>query len=140
MSLIRNEPWSLLNRLNRDFDGFLSGTPANAVAFIPPVDVREESDRFVVEADLPGVAPDEIEVTAEKGVLTIRGERKGEKREQAAGYERLERVHGSFTRRFALPENVQTDAIRARVTHGVLEVSIPKQPEIAAKRVSVEAA
>lgn len=140
MSLIRNEPWALLNRLNRDFDGLLASTPGGTVAFIPPVDVREEKDRFLVEADLPGVAPADIEVTAEKGVLTIRGERKGEKREQASGYERIERVSGSFTRRFALPENVQADAIRARFAHGVLEVAIPKQPEIAAKRVTVEAA
>jgi HSP20 family protein len=140
MSLIRNEPWSLLNRLNREFDGFLSDAPANAVAFIPPVDVHEEADRFVVEADLPGVSPEEIDITAEKGVLTIRGERKSARREQGAGYERLERVTGSFTRRFALPENVQADAIRARFTHGVLEVSIPKQPVVAAKRVAVEAA
>ncbi|MEN9705658.1 MAG: hypothetical protein RLZZ393_1537, partial [Pseudomonadota bacterium] len=87
MTLIRNEPWSLLSRLNRDFDGFLSpAAPASAVAFIPPVDVREEADRFVVEADLPGVSPADIDVTAEKGVLTIKGERKSEKREQAAGY------------------------------------------------------
>lgn len=141
MSLIRNEPWSLLNRLNRDLDGFLSAAaPANAVAFIPPVDVREEADRFVVEADLPGVSPADIDVTAEKGVLTIKGERKSEKREQAAGYERIERVGGSFLRRFTLPENAQADAIRARVANGVLEVTIPKQPEIAAKRVTVEAA
>jgi HSP20 family protein len=141
MSLIRNEPWSLLNRLNRDFDGLLSATaPANAVAFIPPVDVREEADRFVVEADLPGVSPTDIDVTAEKGVLTIKGERKNGQREQAAGYERLERVAGSFLRRFTLPENAQAEAIRARFTHGVLEVSIPKQPEVAATRVAVEAA
>ena len=139
MNVIRNEPWSLLNRLNRDIDGFLSAG-ATATAFIPPVDVREEADRFLVEADLPGVPPSDIEVTAEKGVLTIRGERKHEKREAAAGYERVERSTGSFTRRFALPENVQADAIRARFNHGVLEVTIPKQPLVAAKRVTVEAA
>jgi HSP20 family protein len=102
--------------------------------------VREEKERFVVQADLPGVAPTDIDVTAEKSVLTLRGERKQEKREESTGYERIERVSGSFTRRFALPENVQADAIKARFTHGVLEVSIPKQPEVAAKRVVVEAA
>jgi HSP20 family protein len=139
MNVAIREPWSLLNRLNRDFDGFL-GTPSNSVAFIPAVDVQEEKDRYVVLADLPGVKPEDIEVTAEKGILTLRGERKTEKRENAEGYERLERVSGSFTRRFALPENVQGDAIKAKFTHGVLEVSIPKQPEVAAKRVRVEAA
>jgi len=140
MNIAIREPWGLLNRLTRDFDGFL-GTPASTeVAFIPAVDVREEKERFVVQADLPGVRPEDIEVTAEKGILTLRGERKAEKRENAEGYERVERVAGSFTRRFALPENVQADAIKAKYTNGVLEVAIPKQPVVAAKRVTVEAA
>jgi HSP20 family protein len=139
MNIAIREPWHLLNRLNRDLDGFL-GAPSTEVAFIPAVDVHEEKDRFVVKADLPGVAPADIEVTAEKGVLTLRGERKAEKRDSAEGYERLERVSGSFTRRFALPENVQAEAIKAKFAHGVLEVAIPKQPVTAAKRVVVEAA
>lgn len=138
MSIAIREPWGLLNRLSRDFDGLVAGTPPTDVAFIPPVDVREEAGRFLVQADLPGVAPDDIEVTAEKGVLTLRGERKAEKRDETAGYERIERVSGSFTRRFALPENVQADAIKAKFTHGVLEISIPKQPAVPAKKVQVE--
>jgi HSP20 family protein len=137
MNIAIREPWGLLNRLNRDLDGLLSN-PSTEVAYIPAVDVYEEKDRFVVKADLPGVQPDQIDVTAEKGILTLRGERKSDKREQAEGYERLERVTGSFTRRFALPENVQADAIKAKFTYGVLEVSIPKQPVVAAKRVAVE--
>lgn len=137
MNIAIREPWHLLNRLNRDLDGFLN-SPSTEVAFIPAVDVYEEKDRFVVKADLPGVQPDEIEVTAEKGILTLRGERKSEKRESHEGYERLERVSGSFARRFQLPENVQAEAIKAKFTHGVLEVTIPKQPEVAAKRVTVE--
>ncbi len=139
MNIAIREPWGLLNRFARDFDSY-AGTPSTNVAFIPAVDVHEEKDRFVVRADLPGVKPDEIEITAEKGILTLRGERKSEKSENAEGYERVERVSGSFTRRFALPENVQADAIKAKFTHGVLEVSIPKQPVVAAKRVTVEAA
>jgi HSP20 family protein len=137
MNIAIREPWGLLNRLNRDLDGLLSN-PSTEVAYIPPVDVYEEKERFVVKADLPGVLPEQLEVTAEKGILTLRGERKSENREQAEGYERIERVTGSFTRRFALPENVQADAIKAKFTHGVLEVSIPKQPVVPAKRVSVE--
>jgi HSP20 family protein len=137
MNIAIREPWGLLNRLNRDLDGLLSN-PSTEVAYIPPVDVYEEKDRFVVKADLPGVLPEQLEVTAEKGILTLRGERRTENRERTEGYERLERVTGSFTRRFALPENVQADAIKAKFTHGVLEVSIPKQPEVAAKRVAVE--
>jgi HSP20 family protein len=139
MNIAIREPWGLLNRLNRELDGFV-GTPAGTVAFIPAVDVHEEKDRFVVKADLPGVKPEDIEVTAEKGILTLRGERKSEKPENTEGYERLERVSGSFTRRFALPENVQADAIKARFVNGVLEVAIPKQPQVTARRVTVEAA
>jgi HSP20 family protein len=137
MSIAIREPWGLLNRFSREFDG-LVGNPSSEVAFIPAVDVHEEKERFVVQADLPGVKPDDIEVTAEKGILTLRGERKSEKRENGEGYERLERVTGSFTRRFALPENVQADAIKAKFNHGVLEVTIPKQPVVAAKRVQIE--
>jgi HSP20 family protein len=138
MSITLREPWQFLNQFNRNIG--VVGANSASVSFIPAVDVREEKDRFVVQADLPGVAPTDIDVTAEKGVLTLRGERKQEKREESAGYERIERVSGSFTRRFALPENAQAEAIKARFTHGVLEVSIPKQPEVAAKRVVVEAA
>ncbi|MEP7313489.1 MAG: Hsp20/alpha crystallin family protein [Pseudomonadota bacterium] len=140
MNIVRHEPWTLLSRWNRDFDSYVAARPASSVAFIPAVDVREESDRYVVQADLPGVAPADIEVSAEKGVLTISGERKSEKREEKAGYARIERTAGSFKRRFALPDTAQTDAIKARFTQGVLEVSIPKQAQPAATRITVEAA
>ncbi len=141
MSIVRHEPWTVLSRWHRDFDQFFgTEAPRSSVAWIPSVDVREEQDRFVVQADLPGVAAGDVDVTAEKGVLTIRGERKQEKREERSGYERIERVAGNFVRRFTLPETAQADAIKARLVNGVLEVSIPKQPEPAAKKVTVEAA
>jgi HSP20 family protein len=132
---------------NRDFDGlFGSGAPsaAQSVAWIPSVDVREESERFVVTADLPGVDAKDIEITTDKGVLTIKGERKYEERDAAQasdyGYQRVERVSGSFLRRFTLPENVQLDNIQARHTNGVLEVVLPKAAQPVAKRVTVQAA
>ena len=136
MSIVQYQPWSLFNRLSRDLDGFV--TSATAAPYSPPVDVHEEAERFVVFADLPGVNLDDIEITADKGVLSIRGERKAEKRETAQGYERVERVSGSFARRFALPDNVQADNIKARYNNGVLEVSIPKQPVQQARRVAIE--
>lgn len=140
MNIAIREPWGLLNRLSRDLDGFLAAPAGSNVSYIPAVDVHEEKDAFVLTADLPGVKPEDIEVTAEKGVLTLRGERKSERREDAVGYERIERVTGSFVRRFTLPDNVQGDDIKAKFTHGVLSVSIPKKPEVAPKRVTVEAA
>ena len=127
---------------NRDFDGLFNGAAANAqsVAWIPSVDVREEAERFVVQADLPGVDAKDIEITTDKGVLTIKGERKYEQRDANQGYERVERVSGGFLRRFTLPENVQLDNIQARHTNGVLEVVLPKAPQQVAKRVTVQAA
>jgi len=139
MNIAIREPWSLLNRLNRDLDAAWGARNGN-VAFIPAVDVQEEGEQYVLSADLPGVTPEDIEITAEKGVLTLRGERKSSKREGANGYERIERVNGTFVRRFTLPDNVQADAIKAKFAHGVLTVTLPKHPEVAPKRVVVEAA
>ena len=109
------------------------------MAFIPAVDVREEADRFVSRPICRALQPADIDVTAEKGVLTLRGERKAEKRE-AVGRLRAPRACDRQLSRAAspCPENVQADAIKAKFTHGVLEVSIPKQPVVAAKRVQVE--
>jgi HSP20 family protein len=137
MNIAIREPWGLFNRLSRELD--VRSTAASAdVSYIPAVDVREEKDAFVLQADLPGVKPEDIDVTAEKGILTLKGRRQIDKREGAVGYERIERVAGNFTRRFSLPDNVQADAIKAKFTNGVLEVSIPKQAEVAPKRVAVE--
>ncbi len=102
---------------------------ARNVAWIPSVDVHEE-------ADLPGVSPDDIEITADAGVLTIKGERKANVPHADGNYQRVERVAGNFVRRFTLPESAQTDAIKATHTNGVLELFIPKQvkPRPAASR------
>jgi HSP20 family protein len=137
MNIAIREPWGLFNRLSRELD--VRATAASSdVSYVPAVDVREEKDAFVLQADLPGVKPEDIDVTAEKGILTLKGKRLIEQRESAVGYERIERVAGNFTRRFSLPDNVQADAIKAKFANGVLEVSIPKHAEVAAKKVTVE--
>jgi len=146
MTVVQYEPWTLVNRLQRRFDralgdAFAAGnsTPSN-VAWIPSVDVYEEADRYVVRADLPGVDAKDIEITAENGVLTLKGERHADKREQKDGYTRVERVAGGFVRRFTLPETVTTDAIKASQSNGVLELVIPKQPKPEPRRIKIEAA
>src|SRR5688500_13773818 len=108
MTIVRYEPWGFVNRFHRDafrnFGRFLQeDAPAtaaaaepNRVGWLPSVDVREEENRFVVQVDLPGVDNKDIEITAEKGVLTIKGERKSEQKKSEAGYERVERVAGTF--------------------------------------------
>lgn len=125
---------------NRDFGLFGSAFGSQPVAWIPSVDVREEGEKFVVTADLPGVDAKDIEVTTDKGVLTIKGERKYQQRDAQQGYERVERVSGSFLRRFTLPDNVQVDAIQARHANGVLELVLPKAAQAVAKRITVQAA
>jgi HSP20 family protein len=111
-----------------------------AVSWIPSVDVHEANDRFVVRADLPGVDPQDIEITTERGTLTLRGERRAENTTDSANVHRVERVAGTFVRRFTLPENARVDAITATHTNGVLELSIPKEPKPEPRRIRVEAA
>jgi HSP20 family protein len=144
MTIVRYEPWALLSRFQRQFDRALGesadGAGTASVSWIPHVDVREEAERFVVAADLPGVDGKDIEVTADKGVLTIRGERRSESKTSADGFERVERATGSFLRRFSLPESADAEAIKARHVNGVLEVTIPKRPQEQPRRISVQAA
>jgi HSP20 family protein len=145
MTLIRYEPWQVMGRLQRQIDQIFgdsfaspAATGENSVAWIPTVDIHEEPEKFVVRADLPGVDPKDISITAENRVLTLRGQRQFERSETQKGFERLERVEGSFLRRFTLPNNVQDDQIKARHVNGVLEVTIPKVATPEPHRVSVE--
>ncbi len=146
MSLIRYEPWALMNRFQGDLSRLLEDrygpdeSRTSVSDWTPAVDIKEEQDRFVLRADVPGVEPEGIEVTMENGVLTVRGERQFENREQKDGYRRVERASGRFYRRFTLPDTADSDAITARSQNGVLEVAIPKQPQVRPRRISVEQA
>lgn len=106
----------------------------------PRVDIREDADRFVIHADLPGIDPQDIEVQMDKGILSIRGERSTEAGIDGERYARIERRHGRFHRRFALPDSADAEAITAHGRHGVLEVVIPKKPETTPRRIHVGAA
>ena len=147
MNVAFYEPWRLANRLHRDLDR-LMGAPvapgedeAAAVAsWIPAIDIREEEKQFVLHADLPGVDPENIEVTLDNGVLTIRGRRELAERDERKGYRRVERISGEFYRRFSLPDTADSNSVKARCANGVLEVTIPKQPQVLPRRISVESA
>jgi HSP20 family protein len=139
MSVLRYEPWALLNRLHREFDQSFEAAARDA-SWTPAVDIHEEAERFLVRADLPGVKPTDIEVTADKGVLTLRGERQIDKKEVDGHYSRVERVAGKFVRTFTLPDNVQTDAIKAQFKDGVLELTIPKVAKVEPRRIEILAA
>jgi HSP20 family protein len=144
MAVVRYEPWSVVNRLHQSLDhlfneAFNSPEAASSpnVTWVPRVDIHEEKERFVVLADVPGVEPKDIDITADNGVLTVRGERRAEKRETENGYERIERVSGSFVRRFKLPEGANTESITAKQANGVLEVTIPKTPAAQPRRITI---
>lgn len=141
MTIVRYEPWALVNRLARHFEQSLAeGADGASVSWIPHVDIHEEADRFVVSADLPGVEGKNIDVTADKGVLTIKGERRSEKKTSEDAFERVERASGTFLRRFTLPESVDAEAIKATHVNGVLELAIPKRPQAQPRRITVQAA
>ena len=114
MTIVRYEPWAFVGRLQRQLDRALGEVADGAtVSWIPRVDIHEEDDRFVVTADLPGVEGKDIEITAEKGVLTLKGERRSEKKSSTNGFESIERASGTFLRRFTLPESLDGLGIQA---------------------------
>jgi HSP20 family protein len=147
MTLIRYEPWSTLNQLhgqiNRLFDGELergSESSAATADWIPPADVEEYADRFVLKLDVPGVDVDAIEITLDKGLLSVSGERAKEVFAKDVQRSRSERPHGRFHRRFTLPDTVDAAAVRATGRNGIVEVTIPKQPTAKPRRIQVATA
>ncbi len=146
MTLARFEPWSIVDLLHRDL-GRLTGNRAaladgeDSVAdWVPAVDIVEEPERFVLRADLPGVDPANIDISMDAGVLTVTGNREAADTAENASYQRIERVNGRFLRRFSLPDTADADGVAAKSSNGILEVTIPKQPEIKARRITVESA
>ena len=126
----------------RFFDGGIQqggNEDSNVVTsqWTPHVDIREEVDRFVLLADIPGVEPGDIEVQMDKGMLAIKGERSLESRNEGASFSRVERRHGTFHRRFALPDSANPEGITASGRNGVLEIVIPKRPETTPRRIQV---
>jgi len=135
-------PLGLLGRLVQEQDKLLRNLsePDTVTDWSPAVDIREEDKRFVLQADLPGVDPDAIEVTMDDGVLTLTGSRKSESSDAKPGYKRFERVSGTFMRRFTLPETANGEEISAETCHGVLEISIPKQAKPQPRKITVRSA
>jgi len=142
MSLMKYEPWSLLEQMRREMDRAMDtrtaeGSSVATSDWVPAVDIKEEKDAFVIVADIPGVDPKDIEVHMENGMLTIKGEKESEKKEEREGYKRVERSYGSFYRRFSLPDSADPDKISAKSNNGVLEVRIGKQEKVQPRKISV---
>ncbi len=125
-----------INRFAAADDGDQSDVVTSQWA--PRVDIREEAGRFLILADIPGVDPKDIEVSMDKGILTLKGERSASAVQENERYTRVERSHGVFHRRFALPDSADAEGIKASGRHGVLEISIPKRPESTPRRITIE--
>jgi HSP20 family protein len=149
MSLIRYEPYTLLDRLQTEFlksslrapfvrDNVADDNQEIAVShWRPAVDIREEKDRYIIHADLPGVVAKDIEITMEAGVLTLKGERASDKTEDREGYKRVERVRGTFYRSFSLPDTADATRVEATSKDGVLEIILPKLVKSQPRRITV---
>ena len=145
MTFRRFEPWNYLDLLHRDLDRLVgdrrrSSDDDSVADWTPAVDILEEKERFVLRADVPGVRPDDIDVSMDNGILSVSGERHPIARDDESGVQRIERATGRFLRRFTLPETANAEAITAKCADGILEVTIPKAPEVQARRITVEAA
>ena len=143
LHLTRYEPWSLhrdfLNEFNRLFDRANgSDESTSAVAeWAPSVDIEEHADRYVLHADVPGVDPKDIEITLDKGVLTLSGSREKAVEQKTVESRRIERITGRFLRRFTLPESVDAENVKATGRLGVLEVVIPKREAAKPRKIAV---
>jgi len=145
MSLVRYQPWNSIEQLRREMGRMLEGHPSSEEGsniatsdWVPAVDIKETENDFLIHADIPGVDPDDIDVHMEDGMLTIKGERESETKEEKEGYKRVERQRGSFYRRFSLPDTANADKISAKSKNGVLEITIPKQEKSQPRKIKVK--
>ena len=141
-TLIRYQPWALHRELANEFNRFFERAESDATTgagaeWSPAVDIEEHADKFVIYADVPGVDPKSIEITLEKGLLTLSGSREKAVEAKDVQPRRVERSAGRFVRRFTLPDTVDGEAVTARTANGVLELAIPKRPAAQPRKIVV---
>ncbi|OFW25956.1 MAG: molecular chaperone [Acidobacteria bacterium RIFCSPLOWO2_02_FULL_59_13] len=145
-SMIRWEPFrelaTLRDRMDRLFDQYSRGWGADegltTSLWNPPVDVYETNESIVIKADLPEVAPNDVDIAVQGNTLTVRGERKRESEIHEKDYHRVERSYGTFARSFTLPATIDADKIEANFSQGVLKINLPKREESKPKQVKVK--
>ena len=146
MSITRYDPFrdlkTLQDEVNRLFStNFSRGFGDEGIArgvWTPNVDIFENKDEIVLEAELPGMNREDFELTIENNVLTLRGERRFEKKDEADNYHRVERAYGAFTRSFTLPQTVSGEGAAAEYKNGVLRVVLRKREEVKARRIEIK--
>jgi HSP20 family protein len=130
-------PWDLMRRMSAELDRLVHDQDVG-VDWIPQVEVAERKDAVVVRVELAGVAPDEVDVTMDNGILTISGQRQSERREEQDGIVRTERSYGTFARTVPLPDGTDESQATAVFRNGVLEVTVPSSGRGRGRRIAVE--
>ncbi|HKS08956.1 MAG TPA: Hsp20/alpha crystallin family protein [Pyrinomonadaceae bacterium] len=146
MAIVRYDPFRDLRTLQEEVNRLFSTNLTRAFgdegigrgAWAPSVDIYENKDQIVLEAELPGMKQEEFDLSIENNVITLRGERKFEKTDETDNYHRVERSYGSFTRSFTLPQTVSAEGATAEYSNGVLRVTLPKREETKARRIEVK--
>lgn len=141
--LIRSNPWQIINELNGILDTGLRGrgqddSYVESSHWVPAVDIKEDADRFLLTVDIPGVNPKDIDISMENNVLALKGKRDDSGSENKHGYHRVERLKGSFYRRFTLPDTADAEQVSATSRFGVLEIVIGKKKAVQARKILVE--
>src|SRR5258705_954401 len=145
MSIVRYDPFRDLRTLQEEVNRLFSNNLSLSLgeegiargAWNPNVDIYENKDQIVLEAELPGMNREDFDLTIENNVITLRGERRFEKKDDADNYHRVERAYGSFTRSFTLPQTVSGEGVSAEYRNGVLRVTLPKREETKARRIEI---
>src|SRR5262249_24048172 len=146
MSIVRYDPFrdlrTLQEEVNRLFTGSMGRFDDEGIArgsWSPNVDIYEKKDQIVLEAELPGMKREDLDLSVENNVITLRGERHFEKKDEADNYHRVDRAYGSFLRSFTLPNTVSAEGATAEYRNGVLRVTLPKKEETKARRIEIKA-
>lgn len=146
MSIVRYDPFRDLRTLQEEVNRLFTGNIARGFddegiargAWSPSVDIYENKDHIVLEAELPGMKREDFDLSVENNVITLRGERHFEKKDESDNYHRVERAYGSFTRSFTLPNSVTAEGANAEYNNGVLRVTLPKREETKARRIEIK--
>ncbi|MBZ5521276.1 MAG: Hsp20/alpha crystallin family protein [Acidobacteriia bacterium] len=147
-NIIRRDPFfeltSLRDRMNQlfnqsfgGFEGFGLEQPLTETNFLPPVDISEDEHNIMLQAEIPGMKAEELNITLENNVLTITGDRKFKEEEKKENYHRIERRYGKFTRSFTLPASVDGEKVNAVFENGVLNITLPKKEEFKPKQITI---
>ncbi|MDK2886126.1 MAG: hypothetical protein PWP54_684 [Thermosipho sp. (in: thermotogales)] len=132
------DPFVELQReIDKLFEDFISPSRRD-YDFVPRVDAYETDKELVIEVELPGLKKEDVKITVEDGILTIKGERKFDREDKKKNYRLIERVEGRFERSFTLPEYVDLEKIKAKFEDGILKIEIPKKEEKARKVIDIK--